>query len=130
MVVLAEFAIHRRAAVAAVSGEIGFRLAGRDIENRHVTAGLGRRAVDGAATQENGRVRDDGETMRMTAELVQLDELVVFVTGRGVRLLFLNNLRREPKSTFAWGNNRGLTFTSQLSFVREAQRRERRDGQA
>src|SRR4051812_9567432 len=79
MVVLAEFSIHRRAAVAAVSGEICFYLAGCDIENRHITARLGRWAMGAAATQENGRVRDDGETMRMTAdELVQLRELAGF----------------------------------------------------
>src|SRR5262249_744180 len=81
MVVMAEFAIHRRAAVAAVSGEIGFHLAGRDIENRHVTPRFGRRAVDAAATQGKSRVRDDGETMRMTRELVQLHELAVFGIG-------------------------------------------------
>ena len=40
MVVLAEFAIRRRATVAAVSREIGFHLAGRDIgqEGRYVEA--------------------------------------------------------------------------------------------
>src|SRR5262245_20541277 len=79
MIVLTEFAIHRRAAVAAVSREICFYLAARDIEKRHVTAGVGRRAVGAAATQENGRVRDDGETMRMTtSEFVQLHELDAF----------------------------------------------------
>jgi len=59
MVVLTEFAIHRRAAVAAESRERCFHLAGRDIENRDVTAGLGRRAVDAAATQRsyNGPTR-------------------------------------------------------------------------
>ena len=77
MVVLAEFAIHRRAAVAAGSLEICFHLANRDIENRHVAAGLGRRSVGAATTQENRRVRDDGETMRMTPEFVQLHELAV-----------------------------------------------------
>ena len=82
MVVLAELAIHCRAAVAAVSLEIGFHLAGRDIENPHVTAGLGRRAVGAAATEENGRVGDDRETMRMTpCEFVKLDELAVFGIG-------------------------------------------------
>ena len=91
MVVLAEFAIHRRAAVAAVSREIGFHLTGCDIENRHVTAGLGRRAVGAAATQENGRVRDDGETMRMTPKFVQLHELAVF--GIGLRQQSLGGVR-------------------------------------
>ena len=91
MVVLAEFAIHRRAAVAAESRENGFQLAGGDIENRHVTAGLGRRAVGAAATQENGRVRDKGETMRMTPEFVQFHELAVF--GIGLRQQSLGGVR-------------------------------------
>src|SRR6478672_10784325 len=81
MVVLAEFAIHSRATVTTISLQISFHFAARDIENRHVTASLGRRAVRAAAAEENRRVRNNGETMRMTSEFVQLHKLAVFGIG-------------------------------------------------